>query len=107
MPRIKTRLEKLREAVDDLHAATCSYQLDQKSHGPNVSKNSTTSDNYARLIACTRMIVELLPEVREEVVPNPTSRDVRRLEACEREFQKLIAPYDSSGFLRRAITTTH
>ena len=107
MPRMKTRLEELRDAVDDLHAATCSYQLDQKSHGQNVSKNSTTSDNYARLIARTRLIVELLPEARVEVASNPMRRNVRRLEACEREFQKLIAPYDASGFLRRAITTTH
>lgn len=98
---MKTRLELLREAVDDLHLATGSFELDQRSHRLNVSKNRATADNYTRFVSCTRRVLELLPLAREEVRSNPTRATLRRLRLCERRACLLIEPYDSAGFLLR------
>lgn len=87
-------LRQLEIAVNELHATTNNFALDQKSHKHNIDKNKVTREHWEAFVASTRLALELLPPARAEVESDPTPRNLRRLQAREREARVLIAPYD-------------
>lgn len=82
--RLKTAVQLLRLSVDDLYAAASNCELDRKSHGPNIKKNSVTFANHIKLEALYHEVIQLLRDARAAVASHPTPASQRKLIECER-----------------------
>lgn len=93
---MKTALQLLRYAIDDLYVASCNRELDRKSHGPNVQKNSATFANYMKYTMLGYDVLHLVRRARAEVVANPSPRGQRALAKCERQIRIWIERFDGA-----------
>lgn len=92
----KNAIQELRRALGEFHVAASEAELDADTHGLLIKKNRVTLANHLRFNDTANLVKGLLRVAWVAVEREPTDSNIRALQACERELNRLIERFEPS-----------